>query len=488
MNSDKQLVAKGIFWNSVKMIVEQSFSFVVKLLLAKMLFPEQFGIVGMATVFTGFVQVITDLGIGAALVQKKEEDLKPIHFYTAFSTGVVFSIVLFVFMTFALAPFAASFYNEDLLKTLIPVISIGILLSPLNLVNKAQLIKRMDFKSISRIENTSSIVAGSIALAMAYFGAGIWALALNPVIILVIAAPQYFLKTKWTPKLIWDKVAFKETFSFGIYTTGTNVVNYLINNIDYLLIGKLLSAQMLGAYTLAFVLTDSFRAKIMSVLNSVMYPFYSKKQNDTDAIRRWYLKVIEYNSIAVYPLMVMFLLFGQDIVIFFFGDKWGDSIAPLKILACSVFFHMMVNSNTVLIRGLGHPQLELKLQVFKGVLFVSTLFVFISHWGIIGAACAVLVNKVLAVIIAQFTFKYLLKIKITTVRFLKAMKVPTMASAISGAVGYISSVVLGWNTIICMAIVALAYAATVWLLMKQELIYQFNQFRILRKRKVVQAN
>ncbi|WP_257668500.1 lipopolysaccharide biosynthesis protein [Parapedobacter tibetensis] len=488
MDNDKRLVAQGIFWSSVKMIVEQSFSFIVKLLLAKLLFPEQFGIVGMATVFTGFVQVLTDLGIGAALVQKREEDVKPVHFYTAFSTGVGLSVCLFIIMAFIIAPFAAIFYKQDILRTLIPIISIGILLSPINLVNKAQLVRRMDFKSISKIENISSIVAGLIALLMAYLGAGVWSLALMPVITILMAAPQYFRKTKWLPKLIWDKVAFKDIFGFGIYTTGTNIVSYLINNIDYLLIGKLLSAQLLGAYTLAFVLTDSFRAKIMSVMNSVMYPFYSKKQNDPTAIRGWYLKVIEYNSIAVYPLMVLFLLFGRDIVIFFFGDKWEDSIAPLKILACSVFFHMMVNSNTVLIRGLGRPKLELKLQVFKGIIFMSSLYIFIVNWGVIGAAFAVLFNKIIAVIIAQYTFKYLLSLQISTGQFLKAMKVPMISSAIAGAMGYVLSEIMGWHTILCIAVVGAAYIGAVWMLMKDEIINQFNQFKGLRKGKVVNVS
>ncbi len=488
MNKDKQLVAKGIFWSSVKMIVEQSFSFFVKLLLAKILFPEQFGIVGMATVFTGFVQVITDLGIGAALVQKRDEDLRPSHFYTAFTTGIVFSTVLFLAMSFAVAPFAARFYDQEMLRSLIPIISIGILLSPINLVNKAQLIKRMDFKSISKIENTSSITAGVLALTAAYFGAGIWSLAVLPVITILIAVPQYFNKTKWLPKLLWDKLAFSEIFGFGIYTTGTNVVNYIINNIDYLIIGKMLNAELLGAYTLAFVLTDSFRAKIMSVLNSVMYPLYSKKQNDPDALRRWYLKVIEYNSIIVYPLMLLFVLFGRELVVFFFGDKWESAIVPLKILACAVFFHMMVNSNTVLIRGLGFPKLELKLQVFKAAIFVVTLYFFIANWGITGAALAVLFNKVLAVVVAQFTFKYLLNIQITTIRFLKALKVPIVASVIAGALGYLLFYIGHWNLIVCMGLVGVSYLAAVWLMMKQELLHQFNQFRSLRKRKVANAN
>src|SRR6195952_15331 len=123
--ADKKLVASGIFWNFLQLIVNQSFNFILKLALAKLLFPSEFGIVGMATVFTGFVQVLNDLGVGAALVQRKEETLRKEHYHTAFWTGVIWSVGLFLIMTFGIGPLAASFYNKPILKLIIPVLSIG---------------------------------------------------------------------------------------------------------------------------------------------------------------------------------------------------------------------------------------------------------------------------------------------------------------------------------------------------------------------------
>src|SRR5690606_30155396 len=469
MNNSKSLVVKGLFWSSVQLVVNTSFTFIIRLVLAKILFPEEFGLVGMATVLTGFIKVLNDLGIGAALVQRKDEELRREHFHTAFWTGVGWSVFLFLIMSFIVGPRAASFYEEPILKSLIPVLSLGILSSPVNLVHKAQLMRNMDFKKIAFIDNTANFVTGIIAIILAFWGAGVWSLVFNSVVSIVIAMPLYFRATKWYPSFIWDRLAFKQVFGFGVFTTGTSVVNYIIGNIDYLVIGKLISAEALGAYTFAFILTDTFRSRLMTVVNNVMYPVYGKKQSDPSSLKNYYLKIVNYNSVIIFPLMSCFIILGEPIVINIFGEKWSDSVMPLKLLSLSVMVHMMVNSNTSLIRGIGKPGLELKLQIFKAVIFVPMLIVGIYKYGIIGAATAVLINKVIAVIIAQYTFNKLIDIKISTTEFLSAIKVPWIASLFCILLAYCSYNLLGFHYIVAAGILVLSYAITIWLFMGKEI-------------------
>lgn len=468
-NSDKELVFLGVFWNGLQMVINVSFSFVIRLVLAKLLFPEQFGLVGMASVFIGFIEVFNDLGIGAALVQRKKENLQEIHLHTAFWTGIAWSVGVYTIMALAVAPLAAMFYDEPLLRQIVPIMSLGILASPFNLVQNAQLTKEMNFKKIAIIKNSSNIFSGILALGLALLGAGVWSLVFNSVATLLIAMPMYFFATPWKPKFVWEKQAFHDVFGFGLYTTGTNFTNYLINNIDYLLIGKLISAQALGAYAFAFVLTNTIRIKVMGVFNKVMYPMYGKKQSEPEALKSYYLKVINYNSIMIYPIMVFMFALGEPFILKFFGDKWADSIRPLEILALSVMVHMMVNSNTSLIRGMGRPDLEMKLQMFKSAIFVPMLAGGIHYYGIVGAAWAVLINKVIIVIIAQYTFNYLLKMKVSTLEFLSAIKVPWIASGVSYAVVYLLYNVLGLHFMLAGIALFAAYALTVWLMMSSEL-------------------
>ena len=474
--TDKKLVASGIFWNFLQLVVNQSFAFGLKLLLAKLLFPSQFGLVGMAVVFTGFVQVLNDLGVGSALVQRKEEDLRDAHFHTAFWVGVIWSVGLYLIISFGVARGAALFYHEPMLQQIIPVLSIGILVSPVNLVHKAQLTKQMNFKKLAFIDNTTNIIAGVIALIMAVMGAGVWALVFNSVANFFFAMPLYFNATKWKPAFILEKQAFKDVFGFGVYTTGSNILNYLYNNIDYLLIGKLLGASALGIYTLAFVLTDTFRSRLMAVINSVMYPIYGKKQNDPELLKKYYLKVILFNCLFIFPIMTYFIVAGDQFVVKIFGSKWSGTVAPLQILSLSVMLHILVSGNTALLRGLGKPGLEMKQQILKAVIFLPSLAIGIYYYGILGAAWAILLNKLVVVLVAQYTFNYLIPIKITFIEFLIAIKNPVIAAAATMIVAYVLKL-MGINYVLIGLVTVACYGVIIWLLMKNELMNLYTGFR-----------
>lgn len=468
VKTDKKLITTGIFWNFIQLAINQSFSFGLKLLLAKFLFPGQFGLVGMAAVFTGFVQVLNDLGVGSALVQRKEENLRKEHFNTAFWTGVIWSVLLFLFMSLVVAKVAASFYHEPMLTTIIPVLSVGILVSPVNMVHKAQLTKAMEFKKLALIDNIANILVGSISLLMAFMGAGVWALIFNSVATIFFAMPMFFKATGWTPEFLFEKQAFKEVFGFGVYTTGSNILNYLYNNIDYLLIGKLLGASSLGTYTLAFVLTDAFRGRFMTVINSVMYPVYGKRQNDTLSLKNYYLKVVLFNCLFVFPIMVYFVVNGHQFVIRIFGSKWEQTVVPLQILSLSVMLHILVSGNTALLRGLGKPGLEMKQQLFKALIFLPSLAIGIFYYGVTGAALAVLLNKLVVVAFAQYTFNYLIPVKISFGEFLQVIKGPVIAAGVTAVITYALQL-LGLNFIIGGLVTFICYSAIIWLFMSKEI-------------------
>ncbi|WP_266202565.1 lipopolysaccharide biosynthesis protein [Pontibacter kalidii] len=474
----KGRVANGVFWNTVQLVVNRGFDFLIKLVLAKLLYPEQFGLVGMAAVFASFVQVFNELGIGAALVQKKDADLREAHYHTAFWTGVIWSSFLYLLIAFVVAPLAAAFYNEPTLQRIIPILSIGVLSSPVNLVHNAQLVKAMNFKKLAFISNASKLFSGILSLTLALLGAGVWALVFNSVASFIIAMPLYFKATGWTPKFMWEEKAFRDIFGFGIYTTGTNVFNNLTSNIDYLLIGKLMSASALGTYTLAFVLTDTFRSQLMSIMNKVMYPVYGQKQDDSHALKKYYLNVVKYNSLVVYPIMVFIFVLGEPFVLKIFGNRWVDTIIPLKILALSVMVHMMVNSNTSLIRGLGKPGLEMRIQLFKTLLiYVPTIVVGIHYYGITGAACAILLNKILSVFIAQYFLKKL--IDLSLIELIKELRVPVLASLIAFAASRLLHE-YSVNFIVCAVVLLFTYIIVVWLMMKEEIISQLRSLGIYK--------
>ncbi len=473
MKTDKQLVAKGILWNCIQLIVNQAFAFIIKLVLAKLLFPAEFGIIGMASIFTGLIQVLNDLGVGAALVQRNNADLTDEHFHTAFWTGVIWSIVLFLIISFLIAPLVAAFYHQPTLISVIPVLSIGVLFTPASMIHKAQLIKSMDFKKLAYIDNTSNILSGIIALIMAFWGAGIWALVFNSASTIFFAIPLYYKATQWMPKFIWDKQAFKDVFGFGAYTTGSNILNYMYNNIDYLLIGKLLGASILGIYTLAFVLTDTFRSRIMAVINNVMYPIYGRKQSDPVLLKAYYLKVVQFNCIVIYPVMVFFIVLAEPFITGVFGLKWAESVAPLQILAGSVMLHVLVSGNTALLRGVGKPRLEMNLQILKAAIFLPSLAFGIEFYGVIGAAWAILLNKFVVVLVAQYSFTKIPTINIGAFDLLITVKVPLLASLVSVIVAGVMSF-YHIHYVIAAVTLFISYGLMIKWLMNEEILSAFK--------------
>jgi teichuronic acid exporter len=404
------ILKSGLIWSTIEVLIKRTSDFVVKMILARLLFPEDFGIIGMATVFISFIQVLNDGGMGLAIVQKKVILKKDLN--TVFWTNVFWSLSLFLFLSFVAAPLAASFYSQPILIKIIPVLSLSILTRSLNTVHMAQLKREMSFKKITFVNNTSSIISGTIAIILAFLNFGIWALVANTVLAYVITIPLFYNATKWVPSLQWDKSSFKEILSFGVYTTGSNVILNLVGNADYLLIGKWFGSSATGAYTLAFMMTNLVSAQITMMLDRVMFPFYSSIQDDIEKLKRYYLKVIGFYVLLLYPIMLTLFFFSDILVPLFFGDKWGETIIPLKLLALAVMIKVLTSGYNLLFRSIGQPKYEFKIQKITSLfIYLPCLSIGIYNFGIIGAAVGVLLSTIITFFVNQYVLSKYFKIK-----------------------------------------------------------------------------
>ena len=393
-------------WNAVGSLIDNGLGIVVKLILASLLLPEHFGIIGFAIIFIGFIESFADLGMSAALIQRKEKNLEPIDFDTAFWAGLLWGGFLFALVSLVMAPMAARFFDEPVLIEIIPILSITLLLRPLWAIHVASITRELDFKRIVVPRNISKIVAAAIAMVMALTGFEVWSLVFQSVISELLLVLIYMYASPWRPRLRFSLASLKSIFGFGLYTTGTKVFNYLTGNIDYLLIGKLLGAHSLGVYTIGYTVTYMVRSKIMDVINKVFYPVYSKVQDDLVTIKRYYLKVIRYNCIVVFPMMVAIILLAEPGVLMGLGEKWSDAIIPMQLMAAAGLVHLLTSSNTVLLRGIGKPRLELILSVVKTLgVNVPLVVLGVVYYGIIGAAAGLLLSKIVIFFINSVTLK-----------------------------------------------------------------------------------
>ena len=479
-----QKVLSGVVWTAFDLVVNKGFGLLIKLVLARLLLPGDYGIIGMAVVFINFAKVLAESGIGPAIVQMPEESLRREHLDTTFWTSVAWSGTLYLLIVYFVAPWSASFYGEPVLEQVVPILGIGILISPLNVVHRSQLTRAFKFKRIALINNIASVIGGIIAVALAYRGYGLWALVWYTILPLIIMLPQLYRATGYIPGLAISREAFHDIFTFGIVTMGTAVIGTFVNQLDYLLIGKMVSKYALGLYTFAFLLTDVARRQISTVLGSVMFPAYSSIQHDRNKMKKTYLKVMQLNCLAIFAPMTLLLVNATNIVTFFFGVKWIDSVILIQFLVVAALANAMTSGFGALLRGMGKVSMEFNLHLVRALLiFVPLLYFGVRNHGVLGAAVAVVLHQLISVPIILYVLKR--QIGLEGWEFFRAMWPVVFAAAISTGVGLLSRQVIGTSdpaTIIHAVLMLTTFFIVIYITMKAELTMVIFRLNDLRKR------
>lgn len=408
----KRNVLHGTSWNLFQLFFSSGFKYLVQLVLAYLLAPKAFGLIGMATVFIGVVDTINDLGLGSALIQKKSEALKEEHYSTVFWITLGFACMTFSVMVIVIAPFVAKFYNEPVMKQVLIVLCIPILLRPLTLIQRIKLTKAINFKPIALIESLGAIAGGIAAVTMAVLGFGVWSIALQGTFSALVTIPSMWKIVRWKPRKIISKQAFQETFSYGVFAMLKSVSTTFMDNIDYLMIGKMLGSYYVGVYTFAFLLTDILRKQIMGIMGKVMFPVYSKIQDQEKMVGIYYIKVIRYNTMIVIPVMAAMIVFAEPLVNIVFNGKWAESILPIQILSISVMFHVATGTFSTALMGIGKAKDDFIIYSIKTYLiYLPVLYFSIHYWGITGASAAVLVYKSISFIMNLALAKHYLSVR-----------------------------------------------------------------------------
>ena len=430
MGTSKKVIS-GVSWTTLQTLINRGAGFVVKMILARILFPEDYGLIGMAIVFAGFFKVITDLGFGSAIIQRKEDVLTKKYLSTAYWTNFIWSTFIYLLLIFGIAPFASQFYNEPILIYIIPILGISIITTPLFYIQKSLLTRDLSFKKIALINNSGSLIGGVIAIFMAFTGFGVWALVAQGFFQTIIELFLYNKNVKWKASLEWDINCFKDIFGFGAFTTLSALVYKFSTEGINLFIGKILGKVELGLYSFAYILTDSIRVQIRQIIDVVMYPIYSKSQDDKKTQIYFLEKSVFFNSLILTPIMG-FLFVCTEMVTFIFGEKWIESLVIIKIISVSVVVQTVTNSFSTVFRANNLNRVEFKLQLIKVFLIFSPIvFLGTYYYGIVGSSYGVLISRIIMNQVNLYAFKKYLDIPINILNkaFIKGL-LPTLISGI----------------------------------------------------------
>lgn len=376
-------VRSGVAWNLMGQFTQQVLRVGFSILLARLLSPREFGLIGMVGVFTGFAGVFVNLGLGQAIVQRK--DLRAEHLSTAFTLSLLSSAVLAV-LFWSGSGLIANLYGEPVLKPLVAVLSLQFLLSASTLVHSALLTRAMRFKEAALIDLCAFVCGSTVAVVAAWRGLGVWSLVLNSLVYAMVNMMLYWKRSGWAPKIGFQPECARDLWSYGSHLMGFNALNYWARNADNYLIGKYCGANELGAYARAYQLMLMPVLQITRVAGGVLFPALSQIQDDLPRFREALLKSHRMIALAAFPIGAGLVVLAEPFVLTFFGEKWREVIPLLRILAINGIGQSLSTQGLVF-NSLGRTDLTFKVGGVSSIIFILSFLVGLP-WGAKGVAAS----------------------------------------------------------------------------------------------------
>ena len=378
---------KGVIWGTGAQIFIYSFQFTVTALLARVLAPEDFGSVGIIAVLLEFNVIIGGLGLTTALVQRR--DLNRDHLHTAFWSQLGMNLILYI-AAVLLSSRIASYYGNPILRNLMIVLAFNVIFEGLTFIPRSLLYRSMNFKELSLMRGASEVISGMSALGLAFGGAGIWSLVGRGMIGRASHVIMLWRKVTLRPRLRFSLKAFRELSPFGMKVMGSDLLEFISSNVDYLIVGKMLGVHALGIYTLAYKLISFPLERIASVIGLTL-PAFSAIQDQRGRLCSWYLKTMQVTALVITPLIAGLFVLAPELVRVVWGAKWLEAITPIRLLSIAGLALVMEKTPRTVLVAIGKPGLILCFDTVKSLILGFSL-IFAARYGILGVSTAVAIT------------------------------------------------------------------------------------------------
>ncbi|MFW6016048.1 MAG: lipopolysaccharide biosynthesis protein [bacterium] len=404
INEFKRNTITSINWSFLKVLTVNITQFLVGIVLARLIAPEKFGIIGLTMIFISFADVLSSFGISEAIVQKNK--IKDTDIETGFTLSVIFGIILYL-ISYIFAPFIALFFNEPIITSLIRFLGLAFPIRGITAVCLALLMRKFDFKSVFYVELISYIFGYSlITVVLAFLGFGVWALAIGSIFQSILKTIMLLYITRSNFKIGFNFKSAKHLLFFGSGVSGTSIFNNISDKIDYLIVGKFMSAYHVGLYTKAFNLMRIPLIAFSHVLGNVLLTSYSSVQDNKCLLKRSYYKSIDILSLLSFPIITGMAISAHYIIVGLYGEAWSGAVQPFRILCFAVFFKVTLHSSGSLVKSQGYVHAEAVRQLFYA-LFIGLGVLVGAQYNLTSVSLAIVIGS----LIFSFTmFKLCLKI------------------------------------------------------------------------------
>ncbi len=376
---------RGAGWSFVDSLSSQGITFLVGLVLARLLSPEEYGLIGIITIFIAVFNSIVDSGFSNALIRKN--DAKDIDYNTVFITNLVISSVLFVVL-FVSAPAISVFFSRPQLIPLLRVMGSIVVINAFAIIQRTLLVKAVDFKTQTKASLISSISSGAIGIGMALCGFGVWSLAGQQISRQLLNTVSLWVFSKWYPKLQFSFDSFKELFRFGWKLLASGLIDTVWREIYQVVIGKCYSPATLGQYTRAQQFASICSSNLTTVVQRVSYPVLSSVQDDKERLKSGYKRIIKVTMLLTFTLMLGLAASARPLVLTLIGEQWLPSVPLLQILCLQMMLYPLHSLNLNMLQVQGRSDLFLKLEIIKKIVALVPLLlgVYIGIYWMLGGS------------------------------------------------------------------------------------------------------
>lgn len=398
-------IVNNFLWRFAERCGAQLVTFIVSIVLARILAPEDYGQIALITVFTTIMQVFVDSGLGTALIQKKDAD--DLDFSSVFYFNFVVCLVLYGVM-FVAAPVIASFYNDSSLTPIIRVISLTIVISGVKGIQQSYVSRNMLFKRFFYATLGGTVFSAFLGIGLAYAGFGVWAIVAQQLSNTAIDTLILWLTVKWRPKKMFSWERLKGLLSFGWKMLASALLDTVYNNLRSLVIGKLYSSADLAYYNQGDKFPSVIANNINTSIDSVLLPTMASVQDDASRVKAMTRRAIKTSTYIMAPLMMGLAFCAEAIVRLVLTDKWLPCVPFLQIFCITYMFQPIHTSNLNAIKAMGRSDLFLKLEIAKKIVGVTVL-IFTIWFGVMAMAYSLLLTNVIGMIINSWPNRKLLK-------------------------------------------------------------------------------
>ena len=369
-NRGKQIVS-GMMWRFAEKMTAQSVSFIVSIVLARILMPDDYGVVAIVCVFTAIAEIFVTSGLGTALIQKK--NATQVDFSTVFWCNLALSCVIYAVIFFA-APYIAAFYKLPLLTSVVRVLAIKIPINAFNSIQNAYVSRKMQFKKFFFATIIGTVASAIVGIYMAYNGFGVWALVAQILTNNVIDTIVLFLLIEWKPKLEFSFQNAKPLFDYGWKILATDLVGTMFNNLNAFIIGKKYSSADLAYYERGKKFPDMINNNVGATLSSVLFPAMSLSDgvDDIRRIRRKSLKMMEY---VMFPLMFGMFVVADKMILLLLTEKWLFAVPFVRISCISAVVGVLGTTLIQEIKAIGRSDITLKLELIKKPIYLVVVLI-----------------------------------------------------------------------------------------------------------------